>query len=44
LTALSALGSLASGSAAIAKTINNANMGKKQLEESKQHNKKWKVL
>jgi len=40
LTALSSLGSLASGSAAIAKTINNANMGKKQLEESKWHNKK----
>jgi len=33
LTALNALGSLASGSATIAKTINNENMGKKPLEE-----------
>jgi len=44
LTALSALSSLASGSAAIAKTINNANMGKKQLEESKRHNKKMESI
>jgi len=31
LTALSALGSLASGSAAIAKTINNARMAKEDM-------------
>lgn len=44
LTALSAIGSLASGSAAIAKAITNANTGKKQLEESKRHNKKMESI
>jgi len=40
LTALSALGSLASCSAAIAKTINNARMVKEDMEEKKRHNRK----
>jgi len=40
LTALSALGSLASGSAAVAKTINNAIMAKEDMEEKKRHNRK----
>lgn len=44
LTALSALGSVASGSAAIAKAINNASTSKKQLEESKRHNKKMESI
>jgi len=44
LTALSALCSLASGSAVIAKTVNNASMGKKQFEESKRHNKKMESI
>jgi len=39
LTALSALISLASGSAAIAKTINNARMAKEDMEEIKRHNR-----
>jgi len=40
LTALSALGSLASGSAAIAKTINNAIMAKEDMDEKKRHKRK----
>jgi len=40
LTALSALGSLASDSAAIAKTINNARMAKEDMKEKKRHNRK----
>jgi len=40
LTALSALGSLTSGRAAIAKTINNAGMAKEDMEEKKRHNRK----
>jgi len=44
LTALSAIGSLAFGSSAIAKTINNANMGEKQLEDSKRHYKKMESI
>jgi len=40
LTALSTLGSLASGSAAIAKPINNARMAKEDMEEKKRHNRK----
>jgi len=38
------LGSLASGSAAIAKTINNAILAKEHMEEKKRHNRKLKVL
>jgi len=44
LTALSALGSLASGSAAIAKPINNARMAKEDMEKKKRHTGKLKVL
>jgi len=40
LTALSALGSLANGGAAIAKTINNARMAKEDMEEKNRHNRK----
>jgi len=40
LAALRALGSLASGSAAIAKTINNARMAKEDMEEKKRYNRK----
>jgi len=40
LTALSALGSLATDSAAISKTINNARMAKEDMEEKKVHNRK----
>jgi len=40
LTALSDLGSLASGSAAIAKTINNARTAKEDMEEKKRHTRK----
>jgi len=40
LTALSARGSLTSGSAAIAKTITNARMPKEDMEEKKRHNRK----
>jgi len=39
LTSLSALGSLASGSAAIAQTISNARMAEKDMEEQKRHNR-----
>jgi len=42
LTTLSALGSLANGSAAIAKTINNARSAKEDMEEKKRHNRKIK--
>jgi len=40
LTPLSAVGSLASGSAAIAKTIYNARMVKEGMKEMKRHNRK----
>jgi len=40
LTALSALGSLDSGSAAIANAINNARAANEQLDESKRHKMK----
>jgi len=39
LKAFSALGSLASSSAAIPKAINNARMTKEDMEEKKRHNK-----
>jgi len=40
LTAFSALGSLASDSAAIAKTINNARMAIEVMEKKNRHNRK----
>lgn len=39
LTALGALGSLSTGAAAIVKAVNTVKNGKKQLEESRRHNK-----
>jgi len=44
LTAPSALGSLASGSAAIAKTMNYARMAKEEIEEKNVTTGKLKVL
>lgn len=44
LTALSAVGSLASGSAAIVKSINNAKMAKAHLEENQRHNRKMESV
>lgn len=38
LAGLSATGALAGGAAGIAKTVNDANSAKRQLEESKRHN------
>jgi len=39
LTALSAIGGIVGGASGVVKTINDANSAKKQLEESKRHNK-----
>lgn len=44
LTALGAIGSLATGGAAIAKTVNAAKDAKKQLDESIRHNKTMEAI